>query len=793
MKRQPRILAGTAIGLLMASAPLGAYPLQGGITSGGLHGAPLVLAQAACAEGQSAEECAQGGAEQPRKKKREQQQQSESAPAEQAAPAESEQQPRKKRHEQQQTEGAQSGEAAPAEQQFKPRKKRDQQQQIEAAPADQGGQPATEEQPFNPRKKKREQQTEAAPADQGGQPATEEQQPRKKKRNQQVETAPAEQPAEQTAPDQQQQLRKKKLNQQQQSETAPAEQATPDQQQQLRKKKLNQQQGETAPTEQAAPDQQQQLRKKKLNQQQQEAAPAEQPSEQPANDNQPGKRRKQAQQPAEQSQTPAEQTPAGQGSRKLKPLPAPGTAQAPAETEQAPAQQEQPSNQNKRQAKKPLTEQPATGQQQPATGEQPANNQPANNNQPENGGNAAQGAAPANPNEAPVLDSQKDAMRRHKGRKPAGQNETGQAGAEQSGNQAEQQGGNQAGQQAGQQAEKQAPVNQGPPPTDDKSAQQAIKPEKIVPVDQEKGKRIELTPEQVVRERRRPQGADVVKQFGDRVILQFNNQTFVESNEAPRITRGARDVYYEDLSGGRTREIVERDNGVRIITVHNRNGDVIRRSRVTSDGREYVLSYVDERYYNDVDEWRDPGDDLPPMRLDIPRRDYILDSEEVEDPDEYYTFLEQPPVERVQRLYSIDEVKRSARVRDIARRIDLDTLNFDFGSATISDTEVQKLEGVATAMEKLLKKNPAETFLIEGHTDAVGTPDANLALSDRRAEAVAEALTNAFGIPAENLTTQGYGEEYLKVNTPGPNRENRRVAIRRITSLVAPVASNSGQ
>ncbi|TPJ17053.1 OmpA family protein [Mesorhizobium sp. B2-7-2] len=766
MKRQPRILAGTAIGLLMASAPLGAYPLQGGVASGGLHGAPLVLAQAACAEGQSAEECAQGGAEQPRKKKREQQQQSESAPAEQAAPAESEQQPRKKRHEQQQTEGAQSGEAAPAEQQFKPRKKRDQQQQIEAAPADQGGQPATDEQQFKPRKK-RDQQTEAAPADQGSQPATEEQQPRKKKRNQQAETAPAEQPAEQTAPDQQQQLRKKKLNQQQQSETAPAEQATPDQQQQLRKKKLNQQQ--------------------------QEAAPAEQPSEQPANDNQPGKRRKQAQQPAEQSQTPAEQTPAGQGSRKLKPLPVPGTAQAPAETEQAPAQQEQLSNQNKRQAKKPLTEQPATGQQQPATGEQPANNQPANNNQPESGGNAAQGAAPANPNEAPVLDSQKDAMRRHKGRQPAGQNETGQAGAEQSGNQAEQQGGNQAGQQAGQQAEKQAPVNQGPPPTDDKSAQQAIKPEKIVPVDQEKGKRIELTPEQVVRERRRPQGADVVKQFGDRVILQFNNQTFVESNEAPRITRGARDVYYEDLSGGRTREIVERDNGVRIITIRNRNGDVVRRSRVTSDGREYVLSYVDERYYNDVDEWRDPGDDLPPMRLDIPRRDYILDSEEVEDPDEYYTFLEQPPVERVQRLYSIDEVKRSARVRDIARRIDLDTLNFDFGSATISDAEVQKLEGVASAIEKLLKKNPAETFLIEGHTDAVGTPDANLALSDRRAEAVAEALTNAFGIPAENLTTQGYGEEYLKVNTPGPNRENRRVAIRRITSLVAPVASNSGQ
>jgi outer membrane protein OmpA-like peptidoglycan-associated protein len=39
-------------------------------------------------------------------------------------------------------------------------------------------------------------------------------------------------------------------------------------------------------------------------------------------------------------------------------------------------------------------------------------------------------------------------------------------------------------------------------------------------------------------------------------------------------------------------------------------------------------------------------------------------------------------------------------------------------------------------------------------------------------------------VPAENLTTQGYGEQYLKVNTPEPERENRRVTIRRITPLL---------
>ena len=228
---------------------------------------------------------------------------------------------------------------------------------------------------------------------------------------------------------------------------------------------------------------------------------------------------------------------------------------------------------------------------------------------------------------------------------------------------------------------------------------------------------------------------------------------------------------------------------MRIVTIRNRYGDVIRRSRIEPDNREIILVYVEDRYYQDEGNWRDPGLDLPPMRLTIPREEYILDAEYVEDDDVYYDFLEQPPVETVERTYSLNEVKRSARIRDKVRRIDLDTLTFEFGSASIAESEIPKLEGVANAMEKLLAKNPAETFLLEGHTDAVGSDLANLALSDKRAEAVAEALTNVFGIPPENLATQGYGEQYLKVKTEQRERENRRVAIRRVTPLVAPVAS----
>ncbi|TIL46881.1 OmpA family protein [Mesorhizobium sp.] len=694
MKRQPRILAGTALGLLMASAPLGAFPLQGSAAFDPPQSTatPLIPVQSNCPEGETAEGCApQGEPEQKPRKKRERQ--AESAPAEQAAPSGEEQQGgqrRKKREQQQQEEAAEQAAPASDEQPEPRRKKRDRQQQEEAAPAERPAEqaaPASDEQP-EPRRKKRD-------------------------RQQQEEAAPAEKPAEQAAPasDEQPEPRRKKRDRQQQQE---AEQA--------------------APRENAAPandnEQVTPRRKKREQDQQIEAAPSEQPA------------RKEAGEQAE-------------------PLPT--------DQQTAPAEGDKPRDQARERDKKPTDEQPVTGEQ-PSTGEQPAEREQA---APAEGEGPAQG-------EAPVFDSQKDAKRKRKGGRDNAQETVGQDA------------GGQPTQQNGEQAEapKPAPVDQGPPPTDDRAAQQAIKLEKMVPVTEEKGRRVERAPdEENIRRRERPRGVDVVRELGDRVILQFNNQTIVESDDAPRMRRGARNVYYEELSGNRTREIVERDNGIQIVTIRNRYGDVVQRSRIAPDGREYVLSYVDERHYEYDGDWRDPGDDLPPIRIDLPREEYILDSEEVEDPDDYYAFLEQPPVERVQRLYSIDEVKRSARVRDIARRIDLDTLNFEFGSASIPETEVQKLEGVASAMEKLLEKNPAETFLIEGHTDAVGRPEANLALSDRRAEAVAEALSNAFSIPPENLTTQGYGEEYLKVDTSEPERENRRVAIRRITSLVAPVAS----
>jgi outer membrane protein OmpA-like peptidoglycan-associated protein len=275
----------------------------------------------------------------------------------------------------------------------------------------------------------------------------------------------------------------------------------------------------------------------------------------------------------------------------------------------------------------------------------------------------------------------------------------------------------------------------------------------------------------------------------NRTVLDFGDQIIVRGDDRPRLRRNAQETYYEELSRGRSREVIERPNGVRIITIYNRYGDIVQRMRIDRDGREYLMIYAPE-----VDEGPRPpiydvGEELPPMRLRVPVRDYIIDTSSEPDRD-YYDFLAEPPVEQVERVYSIDEVRNSARIRDKVRRIDLDTITFATGSAEVPMSQAKTLRKVADAMLQVIEKDPGETFFIEGHTDAVGSDESNLVLSDERAESVASLLTEVYEIPAENLVTQGYGERFLKVRTLEAEQENRRVTIRRVTPLVRPVAQN---
>ena len=67
--------------------------------------------------------------------------------------------------------------------------------------------------------------------------------------------------------------------------------------------------------------------------------------------------------------------------------------------------------------------------------------------------------------------------------------------------------------------------------------------------------------------------------------------------------------------------------------------------------------------------------------------------------------------------------------------------------------------GVATANAELLRRNQTWVITIEGHADERGTPEYNIALGERRAQAV-KAYLVSLGIATQRLNTVSYGEEF---------------------------------
>jgi outer membrane protein OmpA-like peptidoglycan-associated protein len=278
-------------------------------------------------------------------------------------------------------------------------------------------------------------------------------------------------------------------------------------------------------------------------------------------------------------------------------------------------------------------------------------------------------------------------------------------------------------------------------------------------------------------------GRIVITEPGRVIVRDPGGQEFIRHNELDRFRYGARNIRTEDIRGGGTRTIVVRPDGSEIINVTDDDGRLLRRIRRDREGREIII--IDNSYGP-----RDRANfyvDLPPPVIRMPRDRYIVDYEDAS-PELIYETLEAPPVERIERRYTMDEIRYSPAVRQRMPSIDLNTINFDTGSWDIPPDQAAKLQVIADGLNRAIQRNPREVFLIEGHTDAVGNDTDNLSLSDRRAESAAALLTQQFGVPAENLTSQGYGEQYLKIPTQGPERQNRRVTIRRITPLL-----NGGQ
>jgi outer membrane protein OmpA-like peptidoglycan-associated protein len=104
----------------------------------------------------------------------------------------------------------------------------------------------------------------------------------------------------------------------------------------------------------------------------------------------------------------------------------------------------------------------------------------------------------------------------------------------------------------------------------------------------------------------------------------------------------------------------------------------------------------------------------------------------------------------------------------------LDDVLFDTGKAQLKSGADRSLDQIAA----FLNDNPERRVQVEGFTDAQGTDDYNLELSQRRADSVAMAIIRR-GIDAQRVRAMGYGEGFpvASNDSAGSRQLNRRVEI----------------
>ncbi|MGR3541701.1 MAG: OmpA family protein [Hasllibacter sp.] len=276
--------------------------------------------------------------------------------------------------------------------------------------------------------------------------------------------------------------------------------------------------------------------------------------------------------------------------------------------------------------------------------------------------------------------------------------------------------------------------------------------------------------------------AQVVENTGDRVVLLQDGELVVLKDDDAVIRQPGTTISTQDFADGSTRTIATREDGSQVITIRSATGQVLRRTRVLSDGTEVVLFddtvAAEALTLQEIERLRaseaaaNARADLAEADADALRRALLA---EAALPD---------------RRFSLQQVRNVRAVRNLVPTIELSDVNFALGSAAITAEEARDLASIGSEMAAAIRQDPGEIFLIEGHTDATGGAAMNLALSDRRAESVARALTEYFGVPPENMVVQGYGESNLLVPTLEAERANRRASVRRITPLLQNASLN---
>ncbi len=115
---------------------------------------------------------------------------------------------------------------------------------------------------------------------------------------------------------------------------------------------------------------------------------------------------------------------------------------------------------------------------------------------------------------------------------------------------------------------------------------------------------------------------------------------------------------------------------------------------------------------------------------------------------------------------------------DVVNQIDGHLSYFDVDSADLRTPAISGLLFVA----EYLKANPTERILVEGHCDERGTRDYNLALGEKRAEAIRVQLVRQ-GVDHSRIKTKSFGKERPAMLGASPEAwaKNRRTVIRLIS------------
>ncbi|QBF83948.1 OmpA family protein [Shewanella maritima] len=110
---------------------------------------------------------------------------------------------------------------------------------------------------------------------------------------------------------------------------------------------------------------------------------------------------------------------------------------------------------------------------------------------------------------------------------------------------------------------------------------------------------------------------------------------------------------------------------------------------------------------------------------------------------------------------------------NVTEQHDLGGILFDNNSSVIKQASYAEIEKLAN----YLNRNPEHTVSIEGHASNVGSPAYNMTLSEKRAKAVANALSEKYGIDASRVQSVGYGvtRPIMEGSSAEANRQNRRI------------------